>query len=87
MHREALVAKTLGRELRFVLDNVAKTINIIKSRPKQSGLFPNFVKKWDLTHEGLLLHMEVRWLSRGRVLSRVHELNEEMHVFFTRGEN
>lgn len=58
-------------------------VNSIKSRPKQSKLFAIFCKEMGSAHKGLLLHMEVKWLSRGRALSWVYELREEMIVFFT----
>lgn len=32
-------------------------------------------------HQAVLCHSESQWLSRGRVLSRLFELREEIHVF------
>src|SRR4029434_6321708 len=32
-------------------------------------------------HTQLLLHTEVRWLSRGRILNRLLELQSEVHTF------
>lgn len=83
LHREALVAKTLGNELRSVLDDIVKMVNFIKSRPVKSRLFSLLCEEMESPHVALILHTEVRWLSRGRVLSRVHELKEEMLTFFT----
>jgi len=83
LHREALVAKTIGKELKTVLDDVVTMVNYIKSRPLKSRLFSQLCEAMDSKHTKLILHTEVRWLSRGRVLSRVLELKDEMLAFFT----
>jgi zinc finger BED domain-containing protein 5/7/8/9 len=36
----------------------------------------------DSEHYQLLLHSEIRWLSQGKVLSRLFELKDEVRLFF-----
>ncbi|XP_068232182.1 SCAN domain-containing protein 3-like [Palaemon carinicauda] len=83
LHREALVAKTISNDLKSVLEKVVKMVNSIKSRPLKSRLFTKLCEELEAKHLNLLLHTEARWLSRGKILSRVCELKEEMLTFFT----
>ena len=68
------------------MDQVVKMVNFIKSRPLRSRIFSQLCKNLDANHIALLLHTEVRWLSRGKVLLRVFELRKELLIFF-RQEN
>ena len=81
LHREALAAKKLSQELHEVLSSVVKCVNLIKARPLNQRLFSSLCADMDADHKALLLHTEVRWLSRGRVLKRVCDLREEIVVF------
>lgn len=87
LHREALVTKYLPSELKIVLEQCVKMVNYIKSRPLKSRLFSNLCQAMEAKYESLLLHTEVRWLSRGKVLSRVLELKDEMKMFFEQNKN
>ncbi|XP_051965270.1 zinc finger BED domain-containing protein 5-like [Xyrauchen texanus] len=82
LHREALVAKRID-DLRLVLRNVVKTVNYIKSHPLKHRLFGFLCKEMGADYESLLLHSEVRWLSRGAVLNRVYALRKEMREFLS----
>ncbi|KAL1448445.1 hypothetical protein WDU94_012212 [Cyamophila willieti] len=81
IHREALVAKTLPEPLQKILNEVVEIVNYIKTRPLQSRLFSLLCKEIGSEHEQLLIHTEVRWLSRGRILTRFVELRDELRVF------
>ena len=71
LHKEALAAKKLSPELQEILNFVVKCVNLIKARPLNQHLFSSLCADVDADHKALLLHTEVRWLSRGRVLKRV----------------
>lgn len=81
LHREALAVKGLGGKFKETLDDAVKLVNYIKSRPKQSRIFSILCEEMGSEHSHLLLHCEVRWLSRGRVLTRLFELKDELRIF------
>ncbi|KAL1281206.1 hypothetical protein QQF64_000009 [Cirrhinus molitorella] len=82
IHREALATKNMPDELLSVLNDVVKIVNFIKARPLNSCIFRTICNEMGSEHETLLLHTEVRWLSRGKVLSRIFELRCEVQEFF-----
>ena len=82
LHREVLVAKIAQNELKEGLSEVIEMVNFIKTRQAKSRIFELICKDMDSQHVRLLLHTEVRWLSKGKVLSRVHELQKELLTFF-----
>ena len=81
LHRQALVSKKISTDLKNVLDEAVKIINFIKARPLQSRLFKLLCDDMGSEHTALLLHTEVRWLSRGKVLVRLFELRHELSVY------
>ncbi|XP_028969107.1 zinc finger MYM-type protein 6-like, partial [Galendromus occidentalis] len=81
IHREQLVAKGMSAELRGVLTIVVKIINNIRHKALNSRLFESLCEEMDSEFKNLLLHAEVRWLSRGRMLMRFFALREEVSIF------
>lgn len=63
------------------MDIAIKIVNLIKSRPLQARLFARLCEEMGSNHESLILHTEIRWLSRGKVLTRLVELREEVAIF------
>jgi len=74
IHREALAVKKMSTELKTVFDEFVKIVNYIKSRPLNSRIFTKLCQEMGSEHEQLFLHTEVRWLSRGNVITRFFEL-------------
>jgi hypothetical protein len=45
-------------------------------------MFKKLCENLDKEHINLLQHIEIRWLSKGRVLNRVFELKGELQEYF-----
>ena len=91
LHREALVAKKMKNgvdeenDTTFVelLREVVAIVYYIRSHAKKRRIFSKLFEEMDASFTQLLLHTEVRWLSGGKVLSRIFLLQAESGVFFT----
>jgi len=81
LHRESLATKKMSTELNSVLSEVVKIVNHVKANALNSRLFAALCDDMGADHKQLLLHADVRWLSRGKVLSRVFELRNELAEF------
>ncbi|KAK2709814.1 hypothetical protein QYM36_013479, partial [Artemia franciscana] len=81
IHRQALALKRMNAHLHETLNKAVKVINFIKARPLNSRMFKLLCQEMGLEHQHLLLHTEVRWLSHGKILNRLFELRQEVHMF------
>jgi len=70
IHRQHLVAKKLSGRLHDALTVVIKVVNHIKSNSLRDCLFREFSNQNGEEFERLVLHTEVRWLSKGNCLQR-----------------
>ncbi|XP_030298040.1 zinc finger BED domain-containing protein 5-like [Sparus aurata] len=74
LHCHNLVAKKMSPSLHQSLDVAVKAINKIKADALNDRLFRQLCGDNDEAFKGLLLHTEVRWLSKGNCLARLCEL-------------
>ncbi|KRZ16569.1 SCAN domain-containing protein 3 [Trichinella zimbabwensis] len=82
IHRQHLVAKHLTERLHCSLGYVIAAINKIRSIPLNDRLFSQLCEQNVEEFNRLLMHTEVRWLSKGACLSRFYELFETILEFF-----
>lgn len=81
IHREALASRHLSSELSEVMTDIVGVVNCIKTRPLKTRVFSAICEEMGAEHQAVLFHSEARWLSRGKVLSRVFELREQIRMF------
>ncbi|GFX83102.1 SCAN domain-containing protein 3 [Trichonephila clavipes] len=81
IHRQTLVAKNISSVLNEVLQTVIKCVTVIKASAKCERLFKLFCEEQNEDHVRLLLHSEVRWLSKGNCLKRFMGLFDTLSDF------
>lgn len=81
IHRQHLVAKNLNERLHTSLHYVIKAINKIRSNSLNDRLFGKLCNENDEDYNRLLLHTEVRWLSKGVCLNRFFNLFDSVLDF------
>ena len=74
IHQQALCGKILN--MKEVMDIAMKIVCSVRARSLQKRLFRAHVEENGAEHTDLLLHTDVRWLSRGTFLARFTELSE-----------
>ena len=82
IHRQYLVTKKLSGRLHKSLSTVITAVNKIKAHTLNSRLFQQLCIENDEDFERLLLHTEVRWLSKGNCLRRFYSLFKTAVEFF-----
>ncbi|CAH1995886.1 unnamed protein product [Acanthoscelides obtectus] len=81
IHRQHLVAKNLSVRLHESLHLVIDAVNRIRSNALNTRLFTQLCEENDEHFHQLLLHTEVRWLSKGLCLTRFFALFETIFEF------
>ncbi|XP_037683694.1 zinc finger MYM-type protein 6 isoform X1 [Choloepus didactylus] len=81
IHREHLVAEKLSPCLHEILLQSAQILSFIKSNALNSRMLTILCEEMGSEHVNLPLHAEVRWISRGRILTRLFELRHEIEIF------
>lgn len=83
IHWQSLASKNLPGELKLDLDEAIKLVNFIKARSTYSKILKALCEDIIISpHSTLLFHTEVRYLSYGKVLTRLFELRHKIQVFF-----
>lgn len=74
IHQESLCAKISSGSLKSVMDTVVKVVNYIAGRSSLTHRqFKSFLQEMESAYSDIPLHSNIRWLSRGKVLSRFVE--------------
>lgn len=85
IHQQGLCGKILN--MKDVMDVANKIACSVRARSLQRRLFRAQLEETGAEHTDLLLHTDVRWLSRGKFLERFSELLPEIKEFLKRSNH
>ena len=81
------MVKTMPDDLKSVLNDLIKAMNLIKANALNCRLFADLHKENYSDFKTLLLHSHVRWLSKGKVLKKSFVLRKEIYQFLYKATN
>ncbi|CAK6440924.1 unnamed protein product [Pipistrellus nathusii] len=81
IHREHLAAEKLSPCLHKILLQSAQILSFIKSNALNSRMLTILCEEMGSDYVNLPLPAEIRWISRGRILTRLFELRHEIEIF------
>ncbi|XP_058534641.1 zinc finger MYM-type protein 6 [Ochotona princeps] len=81
IHREHLAAEKLSPGLHKTLLQSAQIISFVKSNALNSRMLMILCEEMGSQHVNLPLPAEVRWIARGKILTRLFELRHEVEIF------
>uniref|UniRef100_A0A8C6HD78 Zinc finger, MYM-type 6 n=1 Tax=Mus spicilegus TaxID=10103 RepID=A0A8C6HD78_MUSSI len=81
IHREHLAAEKLSPCLHEILLQSSQILSFVKNSASDSQMLTILCEEMGSEHVNLPLNAEVRWLSRGRILTRLFELRHEIEIF------
>ncbi|KAL2097960.1 hypothetical protein ACEWY4_007167 [Coilia grayii] len=81
IHQQALTGKVV--DFSHVMTLVVKVVNSIRAKALQHRLFKALLDELESAYGDLILHADVRWLSRGKVLQRFVDLLPEIKMFLS----
>ena len=72
-------------DLNHVIDPIIHVVNLIKGRALNHRQFKYLLEDMEAVHTDIMYHNNVRWLSLGKVLQRIWELQDEILLFLDIG--
>lgn len=79
---QTVLCSTLSDEYAEVMKTMMKMINFLRASSScQHRMLREFLREVDANSDDLLLHNNVRWLSKGRVLERFWSIRREVAAF------
>jgi len=81
IHQQTLCSNIQHEELDLVKKAVVKIVNFVRANAFNHRQFRALLSEYESNYTNLILHTDVRWLSRGKVLTRMNNVIEELKVF------
>ncbi|XP_060528336.1 general transcription factor II-I repeat domain-containing protein 2-like [Cylas formicarius] len=85
IHQHVLCKNVL--KIDHVTKIVVKLVNFLRAKGLNHRQFIDFLEELNTTYSDVIYYNKIRWLSLGKVLKRVWELQEEIRIFLVLKEN